>query len=303
MNSTIYLFLLLVIVALVGCRESPQMMSPSEPEFTPIPLEFQRPPGNYNGAITINEVTRKFNTHIPPGYQPGVPTPLVLNLHGRGGTVNNHEQISQMNARADEQGFIVVSPQAIGEPSTWWPASGPKGQADLEFFQMLIATLESQHSIDPARIYVTGFSNGGAMANRLACTLANKIAAIAPVAGAHPQMETCEASLPVAVLAIHAIDDPIIPYKGDGDYLTAVPAWTSAWAQRNECGLIPEVDISHATYKWETWSDCAGDASVILYTIDGGGHTWPGSGLGYSSDIYASDIIWAFFEAHPKVLP
>ena len=257
----------------------------------------------------MNGTTREFVTHIPPAYQSGVPLPLVLDLHGRGGSIFQQGEISQMNAKADQQGFIVVSPQALGEPATWWPAPGPKGQEDLEFFQALIATLESQHSIDPTRIYVTGFSNGGAMANRLACAMSEKIAAIAPVAGAHPQMETCEPTLPVAVLVIHGTDDHIIPYQGDGDYLPSVPAWTAAWAQRDQCNPTPEAEQSRQSVNVETWTDCAGGASVVLYTIAGGGHLWPGAGFGPgpyldgpAPDVYATDIIWEFFAAHPKTI-
>ena len=170
-----------------------------------------------------------------------------------------------------------------------------------------IATLESQHSIDPARIYVTGFSNGGAMANRLACVMSEKISAIAVVAGAHPQMETCEPAFPVAVLAIHGTEDHIIPYLGDGGYLPSVPAWVAAWAQRNQCALTPETEQSQAAIKVESWEDCTGDATVVLYSIEGGGHVWPGSGFGPgpyldgpAPDVYATDIIWDFFKSHPK---
>ncbi len=301
--------MVLAYVWLSGCQSYPDGAISVVPTYTPIPQGYHRPPGDHYGKLPVNGTIREFITHVPPDYQPGVQMPLVINLHGRGGSMYEQEMISHMNTKADEEGFIVVSPQALGQPSTWWPAPGPKGQEDLEFFEELISTLKSQHSIDPTRIYVTGFSNGGAMANRLACTMSEKIAAIASVAGAHPQMETCEPTLPVAVLVIHGTDDPIIPYEGDGDYLPSIPAWIAAWAQRNQCELTPVVDHAHGTVNRESWGDCAGNASVMSYTIDGGGHVWPGSGFGPgpyldgpAPDVYATDIIWDFFEANAKIL-
>jgi polyhydroxybutyrate depolymerase len=295
--KTFLAIVLLIAMTLAACHPMPSFVAATPAAFTPIPHEAQRPPGEHHGALNLEGVSRKFITYIPASYRPDQPAPLVINLHGRGGSNTDQIIISQLHAKAEDAGFIVVSPQATGVPATWWPAPGPNGQADLEFFRLLIATLESQHSIDPARIYVTGLSNGGAMANRLACTMSDVIAAIAPVAGAHPQMETCEAALPVAVIIFHGTQDSIIPYVGDGDYLPSVAAWSSAWAQRNQCDLNPETEAPYPSIQSETWSGCAGEATVSLYTVEGGHHAWP-----VTETMHATDILWEFFVAHPKNL-
>ena len=298
----------IILVVIVTACVPPSNGKP-ENKFTPVPLDEQPEPGDYHQSITINEVHRFYNLHIPSNYEPGVPVPLIINLHGRGGTAFGQDQLSFMTAKAEQEGFIVVTPQAPGSPATWWPAPGPNGQEDLDFFKGLIAHLESQLSIDPARIYVTGFSNGGAMANWLGCNLSEKIAAIAPVAGAHPQMSTCEPGHPVAVIVFHGQEDRIVPYLGDGGYLPPVPAWSAAWAYRNGCDPNPAMDAPLKTVTRQTWQECAGNATVMLYSIDGGRHDWPGSGFGpgpyledLAPDVYATDLIWDFFLDHPKDL-
>ena len=299
------LLLSVLLLAASGCGPATSL----EPAPTPVHVlaEKYATSGTYAETLTIDGVVREFLIHIPPSYRLDTPLPLVINMHGRGATVLHQERLSAMFTKADEEGFIVASPQAVGRPATWWPAPGPLGQADLEFFQAMIERIESQINVDPARIYATGFSNGGAMANRLACAMSDKIAAIAPVAGAHPQMESCQPMLPVSVIVFHGSRDGTVPYLGDGGYLPPVPAWAAAWARRNDCEAKPAVDHPHTTATRETWMGCSGDAAVVLYTIEGGGHDWPGAAFGpgpypdgIAPGLYATDVIWGFFEAHPR---
>jgi polyhydroxybutyrate depolymerase len=302
-SSQKWMDLLLFIFLLSACNPTQQ----AEPTSTLIPLDQHREPGDYREAIEVSGVVRTFTLHIPSIYQPGVPLPLVINIHWRGGTSHQQEHLSFMNEKADFEGFITANPQALGAPATWWPAPGPNGEADLVFIREMIHYLKSQLSIDPARIFATGLSNGGAMANRLGCTLSAEIAAIAPVAGAHPQMETCEPTRPMPVIIFHGDMDSIVPYLGDGNYLPPVPAWAGAWANRNDCNPTPVTEFPSESIKKDTWDSCAGNATVILYTVHGGRHDWPGSGfgpgpypVGLSPELYATDLIWEFFAAHPR---
>jgi polyhydroxybutyrate depolymerase len=295
-----------LLVLFMASLLTPACASPDlpEPTRTPVPVysEEYLIPGNYVETVEVNGIERQFLVHMPPGYLLDTPLPLVINLHGRGATALQQESVSRFHVKADRERFVVVSPQALGSPATWWPAAGPNGQTDLDFFREMLAYLERQIHVDPARIYVTGFSNGGAMAIRLACTMSDKIAAIAPVAGAHPQMEGCAPHQPVAVMVWHGQQDAIIPYLGDGDYLPPVLSWTSAWAHRNECDPTPVLDTPRQGVTRETWLNCAGNGDVVLYTIQEGGHTWPGSRLALdpSAGVYATDQIWAFFATHAK---
>jgi polyhydroxybutyrate depolymerase len=142
------------------------------------------------------------------------------------------------------------------------------------------------------------------MANRLGCDLSDLIAAIAPVSGAYLFWQDCHASRPVPVLAFHGTGDAIVPYGGTGNdnVLPPVKEWASDWASRNACQAASNIIYQSGDVTGEAWEACQEGASVVLYTIEGGGHTWPGSPLleAFTTDeINATDIIWEFFKAHP----
>ncbi|MFC2029360.1 alpha/beta hydrolase family esterase [Chloroflexota bacterium] len=270
-----------------------------------VPTEKYQKPGNYLDNVTVDGLPRFFTVRIPTGYQPGNPAPLVINIHGRTSTTFQQEALSQMNAKADKGGFVVVGPQALGDPSTWWgPLPNELGQPDMDFFEELLAYLQREISIDPDRIYATGLSNGATMANRLACDMADTFAAIAPVAGGHVAPDECEPLRPVSVLVIHGTDDPIIPYHGNERDTPPVHSWVQAWGERNGCDGEPSPSRPYPDVLQETWENCAEGAEVTLLSLEGGGHTWPGAplsvGMGSTSQhINATDVIWDFFVSHP----
>jgi polyhydroxybutyrate depolymerase len=159
-------------------------------------------------------------------------------------------------------------------------------------------------SIDPGRIYVTGISNGAQMTNRLGCESSDLIAAIAPVSGGYSGAEECRPGRPVPVVAFHGTADHLIPYEGKGQLLLPAREWAAAWAARNGCNSKPTVTFQHGQVSGETWGGCRQGAEVVFYTVEGGGHSWPGSDmvpqLGITTkDINATDVIWEFFVAHP----
>ncbi len=304
------------IAAPTACR--PRRLGPAEtsspaptatmPPPLPLPLTPTLPaedaPGDYTGELVSNGITRTYRLHIPTGYRPDTPLPLLLNLHGFASNPIQQERLSGMSALADQAGFIVVYPQARGTPPAWYVGPGGERSDDLVFLRDLIAHLQGQWSIAPRRIYATGISNGGGMANRLACDLAGTIAAIAPVAGAYLSAEQCDPARPVPVLAFHGTADPLVPYEGSGGILPPVPQWAIGWAQRNGCTAGPTVTFELDEVTARTWSDCEQGAEVVLYTIEGGQHGWPGSNLSLPSlkstdKVDASALIWEFFLAHP----
>ena len=277
----------------------------AEGDQPPAEKRYQQP-GDYLDFLLVDGVQRLFAVHVPPGYEPGSPVPLVFNLHGRTRNMIHQEELSRMNGKADEEGFVVVNPQALDDPPTWWgPIPGEVGQPDLDFFRELLAYLQQQISIDPDRIYATGLSNGGTMAYRLGCDMSHVFAAIAPVAGGHVAHDLCQPAHPVSVLVIHGTEDPIIPFEGQPGDSPPVETWLEAWAKHNGCDPTPAVSHSYEETTEKTWGGCDRDVVVTLEEINGGGHVWPNSELGthlseYPSDLDATDLIWAFFEAHPR---
>jgi polyhydroxybutyrate depolymerase len=290
----------------LAAKATPRPASTARPTTTPKPAVEYRRPGTFRDSLQVEGYRRDFTVHIPPGYQPGVPLPLVLDLHAYSYSVFQQAEMSQINAKADEVGFVVVHPQALGNPSTWYGyLPGLPGQIDKSFFAELLAYLQRQISIDPTRIYATGFSDGGAVANALACEMSDTFAAVAPVSGFHGDLDNCAINRPVSVLAIHGTADPLIPYEGRPGEIAPVHLWLAAWAERNGCDPVSQVEELDRGLTVETWGDCDGGATVVLYTRPGGDHVWPGSAAGEElegrpAELNATDLIWEFFEAHPR---
>jgi polyhydroxybutyrate depolymerase len=258
--------------------------------------------------------------------------PLVLDLHGLIEDGPIHAAHTQMGAYGDQQGFVTLTPDSGREPDQWELT----GTRDVAFMADLLDQAEADLCIDRNRVYATGLSMGGLMTTVLACELADRIAAAAPVAGVGVP-PGCEPSRPVPAVIVHGTDDPILAYDGGlgagaaslplpgssgaslgdmdeaeaaavDDFLPGAEPSAAAWAERNGCdtGVTEEEvadDVRRLTYA------CPADAAVELYAVDGGGHTWPGSDFDESitaivghvtRSISANEIMWAFFQDHPR---
>ena len=305
------LFVLIFIVLLAACTQEPiaptlppQPSTTTEPTQTTIASKYQEP-GEYDETLNVDGTDRTFLLHVPPSYQPENPIPLVFNLHGRTDTAVHQQEMTQMNAKADQEGFVVVAPQAIDEPPTWWGAVPTEiGDPDMDFIDALLELLQEELNIDPQRIYATGFSNGASFANRLACSRSDIFAAVAPVSGGHVGYYDCDAEYAVSVLAIHGLNDSIIPFEGNQNN-PLVYDWVEAWAERNGCNSVPNISRPSQLFTMENWGNCNGDNLVALFSIADGGHSWPGSDFAIEIDgtteaINATDEIWDFFSSFPK---
>jgi polyhydroxybutyrate depolymerase len=257
--------------------------------------------GDYLEELISAGQVREFQLHIPAAYKADTPAALVLGFHGAGSNALQFESYSGFSYLADREGFIVVYPQALGEHHTWNTTMGSTNP-DLQFVRDLIDVLSARCSIDQNRVYASGHSNGGGMANRLACDLSDRIAAIGSVSGAYQWAEDCSPSQPVAVLSVHGTDDPIIPYNGfEGTdappaayYLIGVPIpqWASSWAHRNDCQEKSSRVVQSDQVIEDKWSNCSAGVEVFLYTVRGGGHGW-------TQAFDAAQVIWDFFARHP----
>ncbi len=268
--------------------------------------------------------TRTYYVHTPKNYNSASRWPLVFVIHGRLGTGPGMARIARYDAFADSNGIIAVYPDGVGH--SWADGRGTTpaemdGVDDVAFFTAMLDKLESSYSVDPTRVYATGLSNGGFMSYRLACDLAPRIAAVAPVGGAFsvPLSQLCHPSRPVSVLAINGTDDPLVPYaggemkRGSGGMILSAPDSAKAWARLDGCGADPASDVLPAKAsegletRREIYSGCQQGVKVALYTVVGGGHTWPGGKQYFpkfligktSRDFDANEVIWQFFQAHP----
>ena len=195
------------------------------------------------------------------------------------------------------------------------PRSGTKAGsgslANVTFISELIDTLEAAYNIDPTRIYANGFSNGGAMALALSCRLSHRIAAVGTVSAAQDQRpwSWCADSRPAPLINFHGTTD-LVPYNGGRVWASprpfpSVSTWTANWARRNRCAPNPIGSVMAADVTRLEYTNCANDAAVVLYSIRGGGHTWPGGKpmpewmVGRTSrNIDATSQMWAFFREH-----
>jgi len=259
-------------------------------------------PGDSVRQITVDGQSRIFRLHVPPGYSFGRPMPLIVNLHGFNSNAQQEEAVSRMSVKADSAGFIAAYPEGMGKPQAWHFGSLAEANADVKFIRDLVAALEGEGSIDGRRIYVTGISNGAEMSYRLACDAADVFAAFAPVSGAYQKYGDCNPSRPVPVVVFHGTDDKLLPYQGIPPLFLPVRDWAIEWASRNRCDSTPAVTYQKGDVTGETWSECNQGADVVLFTIVGKGHSWPGSDMPAAittRDIDATDAMWDFFAAHP----
>ena len=269
-----------------------------------------------NGTIrTSAGQTREYILYIPKSYDRAKPTPLVISIHGAANWPSFQMNLSRWNRLADEHSFIVVYPAGEGGgPKTWFlrEDSTPLLMPDVVFVSELIDTLEASYNIDPARIYANGLSNGGGVTFALSCTLSHRIAAFGPVAAAVTlPVDWCPDSRPAPMIAFHGTGDRFTPYEGAKVWLAPVPfpnipEWTATWARRNRCAPVPVETVAAADVTRLEYTDCADNAAVMLYTIKGGGHTWPGGTpmpewlVGPTTrSIDATSLMWAFFRQHP----
>jgi polyhydroxybutyrate depolymerase len=260
-----------------------------------------------DATITSDGLQRTYRLHVPIGYDPRQMIPLVLVLHGHGGTAADQERRSSYSALADQHHFLVVYPQGVVGPDgkTGWASYGKRDPSvnDVLFFSDLLTALQHQLCVDPHRIYATGFSNGGGMTNVLACQMAGRIAAFAPVAAAiYPIPGGCHPARPIPYLEFHGTSDPVVSYNGRKalDFLPVMQTMQS-WATLDGCTSGPTTFFQQANVTGLQWTDCQNSVMVQHYRINGGGHSWPGTTLpspngATTQTISATALGWQFFQ-------
>ncbi len=267
-----------------------------------------------NGAFVSSGEKREYLLYVPKSYDRSRPTPLVISMHAAGLWGAAQKETSRWNDLADRKGFIVVYPSGVGGKGVrvWRVDPGDDLRKDVRFISELIDTLSAAYNIDSTRIYANGLSNGGGMSFALSCTLSNRIAAVGMVAAAQTlPWRWCTDERPVPMIAFHGTADPDIPYNGGSSWISPRPfpnvrGWAAKWAGRNRCDPTPVESSVAADVTRRAYGGCANGAVVELYTVRGGGHTWPGGKplpewfVGRTTgSIDATSLMWAFFSEHP----
>ncbi|HZP57894.1 MAG TPA: PHB depolymerase family esterase [Dehalococcoidia bacterium] len=326
--------LLAVAVALAACRGGSSASSPAArtPVIgtvvgtiaapvtpTPVPTHAAAPAGascdqlrphgsgDSDESIVSGGRSRTYILHVPPSYDGARRLPLVVDLHGAGSNAREQVFYSQFNRKADDEGFITVTPDALGDPQAWNFIPTASGADDVGFVRDVLDRVESQLCIDETRVYATGISSGGAMSVRLACSLQDRIAAIGPVAAIwYPP--GCPTARAMPVIEFHGTQDPLVPYGGgpgvSGLNVPKVEDAIASWAKADGCAEPPARQDFSAHVRTTAYSECRDAAAVELWTVDGGGHTWPGAPIDVTRfgatthEVSATDEIWSFFAAH-----
>ena len=257
---------------------------------------------------------RKYLLYMPTNYQPDKPIPLVISLHGFSEWPAHQMRTSCWNEVAERNGFLVVYPSGTGFPRRWrvFDQAGETEESlrDIRFISELMDKLARDYPIDQRRVYVNGLSNGGGMAFVLACALSERITAMGSVAGAYSfPAEQCKPSRPVPMIFFHGTADPIVPYQGGQSArrftFPSIPDWVKQAAEHNGCQPSPVEIPASGEVHGVKYTNCEQNAEVIFYTVNGGGHSWPGGKplprfiVGRTSqDINASQVMWDFFSQY-----
>jgi polyhydroxybutyrate depolymerase len=240
-------------------------------------------------AAPAKEVTGRHaeaRVHVPRRH-PAHP-PLVIAFHGLTDTGDHFARAIEMEQVADRNGFITAFPDAAS--GRRWELNRAAGRDDIVRTRELIDEAIAQLNVDPARVYLTGFSNGGGFTARAACELADRVAAAAPVAGSYKAIDPCPRAGPrVALLEIHGERDPWLP---------TVPRLLRMWLPRDGCHGQPRRSSEGRGITRLRWPGCP----VQRILLAGTEHGWPGEfPLGDDPTGYrASSAVWRFVRRYRR---
>ena len=312
---------LIAASALAGCGRAATPASEVPPAATATPTEpasptattepsavvrSPAPSGTTSFTMEHDGVTRRYVLHVPSSLDRATPVPLLIELHGGGGSGETIDSITGFYAIADREGFVVAAPSAAG--TNWNDGrvfmQGETGGADdVGYLAAMIDRIRTQVEIDPGRVYVVGLSNGAIMTGRLACQLPQRIAAVAQVAGTAAVVvaASCRPGRALPILEMHGSADSVVPYEGGTvapqlggrGQVVGVEDWASLWVANNSTSPQPQTWTA-GTLSIRTWHGSSPQSDIVFYRIEGGGHTWPPAMQGLA----ASETIWRFLANH-----
>jgi polyhydroxybutyrate depolymerase len=283
--------------------------------------------GDRHGTLAWGGRERSYMVHVPKA-GPGTRMPLVVVLHGAGGSGEKFAEETRFAPAADRWHMVVVFPDGIGaEPQKLtWDAHFCCGLAvsehtdDVGFIMALVDRLSRELPVDKKRVYATGMSNGAMLSYQLAAAHPRRFAAIAPVSGTiggtsrdGEPFEIPMPDRPVPVMIIHGRKDPFVLFDGGTSALVSSPkrsnmsvvAALAFWSKADRCAPEPErTEPIPGKLRRVAFAECHGGSNVVLWEIEQGDHNWPASDMLFpvpgGGSRSAADEILAFFAAHHR---
>jgi polyhydroxybutyrate depolymerase len=298
--------LILALSACAGARERREVARQNQGQVAQV--------GSQSASILVGNIRRSLHWYVPKNVPVSSAVPIIVLLHGGGGSGSNIGAITQaqggFDAFAEQNGFIAIYPDALGAHWNDGRETIPHRNDDIGFINAAIDHVARLHRVDMRRVFVAGISNGGMMAQRFACESAQSPAGIAVVAANLPRalFNTCQSSPAVPAIFLLGDNDPLIPFQGGivkggvGGEVMSGQSSVDFWVKKNSAvaqaiRILGQTEV--ATYQ------ARGRTTVAFYKVSGGGHTWPG-GTQYapvrivgsvSRDFSANQVIWDFFAA------
>ena len=272
-------------------------------------------------TLVVDGIKRTYQFYAPPSVMKGDALPLIVVLHGAGGTGNQIARATDFHELAETENFFVAYPDGLRRV---WQYETDESPDDLAFIEAIMDDMTANFVVDESRIYVVGVSNGGMLTHLLACETSDRIAAAAMVISALPLAvaEACAPAPPMPVLIMSGTADPIIPFDaraleaGPANVVAVLPVdetidfWVTLNGIANEPSvtMVPDVTDDGTVTDVFTYIDAGLTAEVAAYIIDAGGHTWPGLQRRLNErffgktaqDFDATEVIWDFFARHVR---
>jgi len=254
-------------------------------------------PGTHDISISSGGKTRKFKFYVPYGGGSSL-KPAIFLFHGYASNPDLIDSKAAVRSNAESANWYAVLPEGTGIIKGWNGAGCCPGVSsnDVQFARHMVAWLKSNACLDENKVFSTGFSNGGFMTHRLACEASDLFTGFAPHSGLVGTSFSCSPSHAVPILSFHGTADGVVPYFGNGNYLSF---WDTmaVYTEHNDCNPENAVDILRTdTTHCVRYSQCNSGVPVEFCEVSGLDHTWSGSDSDRASDVDATPYIFMFFQ-------
>jgi polyhydroxybutyrate depolymerase len=292
---------LLALLMLTACSAGTSTNPPAATTTGPAAAATGGGPGEHKLTVTVGGTERTFLLHVPASYDPARTMPAVVALHYKPGSGAGMRELTGFDAKADAEGFLVAYPEGVGGQFNAFGCCGV--QDDVGFVKAVAGRLVEQWHADPDRVFLAGVSNGGELSFRVAVEAPGVFAAIGAVsggfAGGRTEAADYRPTAPVSVVTLIGAADPQA-----ATFRTGVDTWRSrlGCTAPQASATPPTPALDPAVHR--TTTRCPDGSDVDAYVVDGGEHVWFGAPKGELKDtaakIKATDVLWAFFTAHPR---